>query len=237
MKKAVPGAPFPGNWKVPVALSIAMGFLREQNMQTEETVFEKTYRNYLNQLKSIAFESVAPKLGATTEGNIIKIPLFKTEYRVSAEKISGPSGEKPSHDVCVILSKYILLCPDKSPENSNWVSFRNLRDSGPLANYFTNEVERAIAMYFSQNIDRLKKASNTLGGYPPALEVSYDFAKQFDALPRVPVILLYNDMDEEFPAKCSVLFESRVEKYLDAECIAMIGWQLFFRLKKALKQI
>ena len=43
------------------------------------------------------------------------------------------------------------------------------------------------------------------------------------------------DEDEEFSAKCSVLFEARAEKYLDAECIAMIGWQLFSHLKKAIK--
>ena len=49
----------------------------------------------------------------------------------------------------------------------------------------------------------------------------------------IPIIILYNDADEEFSAKCSVLFESRAEKYLDAECLAMIGWQLFSHLKKA----
>ena len=73
-----------------------------------------------------------------------------------------------------------------------------------------------------------------LGGYPPALEVQYDFAMQFDALPMIPLILLFNDLDEEFPATCSMLFQSRIEKYLDAECIAMLGRQLFFQLKKAL---
>ena len=52
----------------------------------------------------------------------------------------------------------------------------------------------------------------------------------------IPVIMLYNDADEEFSAKCSVLFESRAEKYLDAECIAMLGRQLFRHLKKALKK-
>jgi hypothetical protein len=204
-------------------------------MQTEETVFERTYKNYLEQLRGISFESIAQKLGAKIEGNAIKIPLFKSDYKVSVEKIAGPSGEKPTYDICVILSRYLLLFPDKSPKNNDWVSFRDLKDSGPLINYFTNDVERTIASYFSEKLDDLKKASNILGGYPPVLDVKYDFSIQFDALPMIPVIMLYNDRDEEFSAKCSVLFESRVEKYLDAECIAMLGWQLFSRLRKALK--
>ena len=93
----------------------------------KETVFEQTYKNYLKQLKAISFESVAPKIGAEIKGNVLKIPLFGSDYEVSVEKITGPSGEKPAYDICVILSKYLLLCPDNPPQNNDWVSFRNLR--------------------------------------------------------------------------------------------------------------
>ena len=78
-----------------------------------------------------------------------------------------------------------------------------------------------------------KKSGKSISGYRPNLDVNYDIAMQFDALPKIPVILLLNDADEEFSAKCSVLFERRAEKYLDAECIAMLGWQLFNHLRKA----
>ena len=204
-------------------------------MQPEETVFEKTYQHYLKQIRQISFESVAHHLGAKIENDGIKIPLFLNEYEITAEGIADPSGKKPGHDICVILSKYILRCPAAPPKEHEWVSFRNFKDSSPLIGYFTNDVERAIGAYFSGRLNDLKKASVALGGYAPDLEVKYDLAIQFDALPKIPVIMLYNDADEEFSAKCSVLFESRAEKYLDAECIAMIGWQLFSHLKKAIK--
>jgi hypothetical protein len=210
--------------------------LFEKHMQTEETVFEKTYQNYLEQLREISFESIAHHLGAKIEGKRLKIPLFIKEHTVSVEGIADASGKKPAHDICVILCKYILRCPHTTPKEHQWVSFRNFKDSGPLINYFTNDVERAIGSYFSGRLNDLKKASNMLGGYPADLEVKYDLAVQFDALPKIPVMMLYNDVDEEFSAKCSVLFESRAEKYLDAECIAMVGWQLSNHLKKALKK-
>jgi effector-binding domain-containing protein len=209
-----------------------IGIIR--TMQTEETIFERTYKNYLKQLKAVSFESSAQKLGAKIAGNALKIPFFDSSYEVSVEKITGPSGEKPSYDICVILSKYILLCPDKPPQKKDWISFRDFKDAGPLINYFTHDVEHAIASYFSGKCAELKKASNSLGGYPPALDVQYDFAVQFDALPMIPVMILYNDRDDEFPATCSVLFERRAEEYLDAECIAVLGRQLFSGLRKAL---
>jgi len=56
---------------------------------------------------------------------------------------------------------------------------------------------------------------------------------QFPALPKIPVLMLFNDADEEFPARCRVLFERRAENYLDMECLAMVGMLLFEYLKPA----
>jgi len=46
------------------------------------------------------------------------------------------------------------------------------------------------------------------------------------ALPKIPILLLFNGADEEFPARCAMLFERRAEKYLDMECLAIAGWAL-----------
>jgi hypothetical protein len=56
---------------------------------------------------------------------------------------------------------------------------------------------------------------------------------QFTALPQIPVSMLFKDADEEFVARCAVLFERRAENYLDMECLAMVGMLLFEYLKPA----
>jgi len=201
-------------------------------MQTEESVFEETYKNYLGQLKELSFESIAPKLGAKMEKNTMNVAVYDSVYQVSPEKITGPSGKKPALDICVILSKYLLMCPKKTPEGDQWVSFRNFKDAGPLLTYFANDVENAIVSFFSGKLHDLKKASEQLHGYPPVIDADYDFSMQFDALPMIPVVLVFNDKDEDFPAGCSVLFDSRTDKYLDCECIAMLGRLLSGRLKR-----
>ena len=203
-------------------------------MTTKQTVYEKTYEDYLAQIGEIDLRCVEQSLGVKVEGSEIVIPLFGQSYRVSENGIADTSGKKPTLDVCVILCKYLLLCPDVFPKKSEWVSFRGLKDSGPLTAYFANDVERAIAKYFAGNLDGIKKASKALRGYTPDIEVTYDLSIQFDALPQVPVIVLFNDTDDEFPATCSILFEKRAESYLDAECLAMVGRLLFTYLIKAL---
>ena len=206
-------------------------------MTSKNSVFEKTYKYYIAQVAGIDFKSIEQKLGVHAEGNDVTIPLFGKSHKVSESGITDPSRNQPSLDICVILCKYLLLCPGVYPKEKEWVSFRDFKDSGPLTTYFANDVERAIAAYFEGRLDDMKEASKTLAGYPPDIEVAYDLAMQFDALPRVPVMLLFNDADDEFPAKSSVLFERRAEKYLDAECLAMVGRLLFTSLKKAVRFI
>jgi len=204
-------------------------------MNSKESVFKKTYEKYLAQIDGIDYNLVKQKLGAEVEKNKIIIPLFGKPYKVSGAGISDPGGKQPMLDICVILCKYILLCPQIPPKGHDWVSFRDLKDSGPLTSYFVNDVERAIATYFNSRLGDIRKAGRILKGYSPGIEVSYDLSMQFDALPKVPVIMLFNDADAEFSATCSVLFERRAENYLDPECLAMAGRCLFTYLKKALQ--
>jgi len=202
-------------------------------MTNKESVFKKTYENYLAQVDGTDFNSVKKKLGVEAENNEMIIPLFGKLYKVSRAGISDPGGKQPMLDICVILCKYILLCPQIPPKEKDWVSFRDLKDSGPLTSYFVNDVERAIATHFNGRLGDMKNACRTLKGYSPDIEVSYDLSMQFDALPKVPVVMLFNDADHEFSATCSVLFETRAEYYLDPECLAMVGRCLFTDLKKA----
>ena len=204
-------------------------------MRTEESVFDETYRQYLQQVNNLSLGPIAGRLGAKFEKNRMRIPLLNNEYALSGEGIFGPSGERPAFDICVILSKYALLCPDTPPARHDWVSFRDFKDSAPLTNYFSKDVEGAIGSYFSGKLNGLKKAGDALGGVAPDLDVAYDLALQFDALPKIPLIMLYNDSDEDFAATCSVLFESRADKFLDPECLAMLGGQLFRHLRRAFK--
>ncbi len=200
-------------------------------MPSTESIFNQTYEKYLAQLRELSLAALAPKIGAEYADERLRTPLFDRVFEVSSTGITGQDGRRPSYDVCVILSKYLLLFTELQEPGGDWVSFRDFKDSRPLHNYFANDVERAIATHFSGRIDALKMACESINGYRPDLQVSYDLAMQFDALPKHSIILLVNDADAEFPVQCTVLFPAHFDTCLDAECIAMLGFQLFSRLK------
>lgn len=63
------------------------------------------------------------------------------------------------------------------------------------------------------------------------MEISYDLSMQFSVLPRLSLLLLFNDADEEFPAQCTILFQKHAVFYLDPESLIMTGILLARKLR------
>jgi len=197
------------------------------------SVFEETYQNYLSSIQGLDFQKIADLTGAEKLGEELIIPFFGKPHRISATGIIDSSGIRPNFSVCVVLFKHLLLCPDDEPLEKDWVSFKDFKDSAPFAGAFVNYTEAPLARNFSGRLEDLASAGRKIHGHLPDARFSYDLCMQFDALPKVPVLLLFNDVDEEFAAHCMVLFERCAENYLDMECLAMVGMLLFEYLKQA----
>ena len=205
----------------------------EKTPPEKSTVFKKTYTEYLARISNIDFSAKQERLGVKLEDHEIVVPFFTQPYRFSSSEIADPSGKRPDFGTCVVLCKYLLECPAGYPQESDWVSFRDFKDSGPLTHFFVSNVENPIAVTFSGVVNELEKACLALDGVRPDIELSYDVIMRLDPLPKVPILMLFNDADDDFPANCSVLFESRAEKYLDAESLAILGGIFTDRMKRA----
>jgi hypothetical protein len=192
-------------------------------MYQDSEIFEKNYMEYCAQIANLNFSSLTEKLGIKQDGDQMIVPFFNNNYFVSKEGIADESGTRPDYVVCVILSKYLLLCPESSHDDTDWVSFRDFKKTSHFlnVNYFASDTEKPIVQHFSKRLDSLKMACKKFGGSPYDIKISYDLVMRFNALPRISLLLLFNDQDEEFPAQCSVLFQKQAEYYLDPESLAM----------------
>ncbi|NNF45334.1 MAG: DUF3786 domain-containing protein, partial [Desulfofustis sp.] len=135
--------------------------------------------------------------------------------------------------VRVILAKYVLTCPDQLPPLSGkWMTYREFRGAGPLVSYFTSNANKSIEQHFSGALMRLEQYCRALGAQIEDND-SYDLSVRLQALPRIPVVLNFNDADDMFPAACSILYRASAEQFLDMECLAMTGTLLAGLLLKA----
>jgi len=196
-------------------------------MSEKAPIFEETLRNYLAQVARIDPAGVAETLAIAVEQGEAVIPFLGKTYRISRAGILDESGREPLHAVSIVLCRYLILAPSQFPlSGEDWVSYKDFKDAAPFVGGFVNNSEQAVTRHFSGRLEQLRAAAAALGAVPPAQELSYQFTGQIAALPRIPLLLLFNDEDEDFPAQCTLLFQRRAEKFLDMECLAIIGWLL-----------
>ena len=198
-----------------------------------ESVYDMTYRNYLDQLKEINFSGKEDILGVALANDEVLIPYFGKTIRLTRDGLKNESQKRPDFADCVVICRYLMMSPLFEPKQKQWAAFREFPDAGPLTVFWNDTVEGPLARTFSANVDALKKACDDLGGVPPKTEISCDLCRQFTPLPKVPLLLVFNDGDDEFPASASLLFEKRSSTYLDGESQAILGQLLSKRLISA----
>lgn len=195
-------------------------------------IFDEIYNNYIAEVAAIDMDHVASRLGIDVRGDTAVIPFYGITHHVSDKGVTNDQGQRPIHAISVILCNSLLLCPNEAPPTSNeWIKYNNFKDAAPFAAGFRNTAEQPISKAFSGQVEELKKACSALGGIPADAPFRCDLAIRFPALPKLNLLLLFNDRDEEFPADCSILFEKYSDAYLDMECLAMLGMVLAVWLK------
>ena len=205
-------------------------------MTAPNPVFEKNYGDYLRQLDSTHMSRWEAVLGVTVDEKrrTAQIPFFQALFRVSPFGLVDDRGQRPDYGTCVILLKYLLMCPLQVPCDEDWIAYRDFSDAGQAQNIgLADYAATGIAKRYAGGLERLKAAVRALGGRAPAIDYPYDLAAVVPALPRIPILFLFNDADEQFPARASILYQRRAAHFLDAECRVMVDWYLLEHLKQA----
>ena len=215
-------------------------------MAESSPVFERHYENYIRQLAALDLAVIGRDLGGTVtrdpRGTTVCLTYFGREYHVSAKAILRPDNTRAGYDTCIVLSRHLIMGGETNsgPQNisgrprTTWLGFRDLKESGPLTVYFKDNVEIPLTAILSGRAGDAGAVASALRGHVPDTDLNYDLVLEIPCLPKIPVRLLFNDADEDFPGSCSILFRHDVETLLDAECIAMTGYRLAAEIRKIL---
>jgi hypothetical protein len=203
-------------------------------MTDSADIFEQNYEEYVAQLSKADLEAVKETLGLISDSGKLFLPFFNERYRVTNTGFTDEGDNKPSYGVAVVLFKYILLCPDQPYYNAEWSAFRDFKKVSHFTNvnFFRSDTEKILEDAFCGKLDDLRKACLALGGTHHEMETRYDLSMKFDALPRISLLLLFNDGDDEFPVKSTVLFQKHAEDYLDPESLIITSAWLAKTLAK-----
>lgn len=182
-------------------------------------------------LQEVDFAAVAEVLGGQALADGLQLPSFGRQYFISRSGgIREAEGRPPSPTHSVVLSYYVLEARTPAPLSGKWVAFRDFKDSAFFMPAFREAVEQRLAREFQGRLPLLRSCSEALGGQNYPELGTGDLCHLVPALPRLPLLLVFYEGDEEFPASAMVLYDSRSTAYLNLECLGVLGAVLVDRL-------
>lgn len=122
---------------------------------------------------------------------------------------------------------YYFLTSDGSIPSGNWLSFAELPEGRVYATAFQRNTGDLVAKQYNTNLAAFCSTCKTAGGHPLQLG---DAGFYFDALPRLPLAVVYHLGDDEFPSTCKMLFDESAPHHLPTEACAILGGMLARKL-------
>ena len=129
------------------------------------------------------------------------------------------------------LVMYHFITTDGTPELGGWISFADLPDGRFYNSAFQGYTGGELARKFGNDRYRFKTAAEILGG---RVESIGDAAYRFSLFPRVPLIAVMWEGDEDIPASYRILFDASVPNHLPTDACAIAGSMLTRRFIKAI---
>lgn len=170
----------------------------------------------------------------TTENgrHVLNLPYFDTEVIISEKDIERIDGVELERYEKVFL--YIHMAQGGSkPPTGNWKGFIEFPNTVSKVKSMRDSVEEPLLKHFSGKPDKLAEAGIRIGAADiSGDEPSTDVALLFNALPRVPVKLVFWDRDdtEGIDAEIRLLFDETVTDHLDIESIMFLSETIKERL-------
>jgi hypothetical protein len=129
---------------------------------------------------------------------------------------------------------YFNTC-DGTPMAASWIAFSELADGRFYNQAFQGYTGRELVKAFGNDLEAFERAARAAGGekrFPMAGAPLGDAAFAYQALPRVPLLVVYWLGDEDFPPSSQILFDASVSHHMPTDACAILGSTLTRRLLK-----
>lgn len=193
---------------------------------------ESNYDGILSDLLQVAHRSGAfwnaARLDGEGDAARAVIALFGIDCEVRPDGIYQ-NGKKIDTLGSILAVRYLLQAGGQEI-TKQWLPYRDLKDGALFSSYIKAHIEDRIAEHFTGRLPSLRSRLEALNAVPWPGEIRADLALVVRPLPRVPVLCLFTDKDEEFPASFQFLFDASACSYLDLEALAAALQYIYVRI-------
>jgi hypothetical protein len=137
------------------------------------------------------------------------------------------AGSQPLSTFSQAVLAYYFHLSDGSPLTGKWIAFTELPDGQFYTQAFQGYTGQELVKTFGNDIDAFVRAAERLGGRREELG---DAAFAFRVLPKVELLAVGWQGDEDFPPSYRILFDTAVSHHLSTDACAILGNMLTRRL-------
>jgi hypothetical protein len=198
--------------------------------------YEAALNEAAGKLRCLDIDGIADRSGAIViasgKEKALLLPFIGDEIRVThpgmAITIASNAGEVPLWAKILVL--HYLVMAKGTGLRGEQVTFKQLEGGMGYDPAFHRRVIRPVIDRFGPALAGFLVAGERAGGVRSG-ESSH--ALSFRAFPRVKVVFVLHEGDEEFPPSGSVIFDASIADYLSTEDVAVLCNMLAVRIIKA----
>jgi len=162
-----------------------------------------------------------------------KVPFFGEDYTASYPDGAVKRADgSPAGGMEELIILHYLVHADGAANRDEWVSYRDLPGARYHEPAFKAEVEGPLSRGLAGHLEALRGWARKKAR---ALDLPGDVAAAWEVLPRVPLLIIFNEKDEEFPASARVLFDITAPDYLPTEDLSVLAEIAVVRLLEEIK--
>ena len=157
----------------------------------------------------------------TADEGAFELVFLGTTLRITwpGLELTSVASYLPDHVVALLV--YYLGRSDGTSPDGRMISFADLPDGRFYVQAFRGYTGAVLAREFADKPHDLGRAAEALGASP--LTGMGDRAWRIQALPKVPLTLLWWDADDEFDARAEIMFDDTAPHHLTTDGCAVLG--------------
>ena len=189
--------------------------MREQN-------YPEVYEHFRKEFLKMDQEEAAGRLGLAFDEKEIAVPWFNEQVCINRQngEVTTADGLDLNVKEKLLILHHLCFSKEEAQHSGKWVTIRELKEASLLEQSCQKQAVKPVEETFSENVDSFKKACEMLGG---KAEEKGDAAYVISVLPAISLRYIFYDRDEEFPAACTVLFESTIESWTHPEDVSVLA--------------
>ena len=189
---------------------------------TKESNYEIVFGKFKEQFLQSPQEQIADKIGARIDETYIYLPFFGETSRINRRtgEITGNEGRKIPVTERLTIMHHLHYCQKFAKEGTKMIPFREVKEAAVFEKAYEKAALEPLKKYFGGRPGKLLEARKKMGGK----EERYgDVSVRIQAFPKIGLVYIFWDGDEEFPPSANILFDNTISQWTHPESIPTLA--------------